>query len=196
VNALETPLVIDGMFNADHLERLAKLFDETGWKFGWGSNTIGESVRHWNKHFAGGGKTSRTPCDLELLENENAKPISDTWIQIRDKLLPGHSLVRCYANAHTFGLDGSIHRDNPKEVNAVTTILYCHRLWPLPWGGETVFYDVDTMNIKAAVFPNPGRLALFSGSVPHAARSPGRVCRELRISLVFKSMSSEDLQAA
>lgn len=189
MNSVEYPVVLDGMLDESLFEEVAELLRTTSWKFGWHSaNTPGESLMHWNKHIAGGGKDSRTSCEQELIDNEEIQCISQVWKSIKEKLLPEHSLVRCYANAHTFGLDGTIHRDNPPDVDMVTTIIYCHRVWPLPWGGETQFYDTSFDNIRSSVFPKPGRLVMFPGSVPHVAKSPSRVCRELRISLVFKSM--------
>ncbi|WEF31438.1 hypothetical protein [Pseudoduganella chitinolytica] len=194
MSPFDSPRIVDDFFDSTEFESIACFFNDIDWRFGWGSNTAGESLRHWNKHFAGGGKSARTPCDVELAENINCGPVVDAWKSIKDKLLPGHSLLRCYANAHTFGLDGTIHRDNPKDIPAVTTILYCHRMWPLPWGGETVFYDVENSLIRSAVFSKPGRVVQFYGSEPHAAKSPSRVCRELRITLVFKSIHIDDLK--
>jgi SM-20-related protein len=193
MNALEMPVVIDDFLDPQLFDRLAQLFQDTSWKFGWRSNTVGDSLLHWNKHIAGGGKSSRTACDSELSAHEEGLPVAEAWAAIKEQFLQDHSLVRCYANAHTFGLDGSIHRDNPKDVPMVTTLVYCHRFWPLPWGGETLFYSDDCESITATTFPKPGRIAMFHGSMPHAARSPTRLCRELRVSLVFKSMKADAL---
>jgi SM-20-related protein len=184
----KNPVVIDDFLREELFQKIVHWLQHTSWKFGWHSNTMGEAPLYWNKHIAGGGKSSRDACDDELLLDESVEAIAEAWSTIRDKFLPGHSLVRCYANAHTFGLDGTIHRDNPKEVEMVTTLLYCHPIWPLAWGGETLFYDDDCINIEKAVFPKPARIVIFPGSMLHAAKSPARVCRELRISLVFKSM--------
>lgn len=148
----------------------------------------GDFNLHWNCHLAGGGLESRSPCDTELASNHDLSAINQLWLAVRDKLLPGHELIRCYANAHTFGLDGGIHRDNPPEENMITTVVYVHRQWPLPWGGETVFYCKKEEDIVATVIPKPARVAIFDGSIFHAARAPTRVCTELRMTLVFRSM--------
>jgi SM-20-related protein len=191
----KSPLIIDEFIDEETFELVAQMFQEASWKFGWRSNTVGDASMHWNKHFAGGGKSTRRPCDDELASNGDARPVWHIWTTIKEKLLPEHVLLRCYGNAHTFGLDGSIHKDNPDDVNMVTTLVYCHRLWPLPWGGETLFYSDDCENIDTIVFPKPGRLVVFPGNIPHAARSPTRVCRDLRISLVFKSIKSHELHS-
>lgn len=193
MNSDVSPTYIDGFLPGEDFERLATFFQDTTWKFGWGSNTIGESYLYWNRHFAGEGKSTMASCEEELHSNVAAQPVRDTWRMLKEKVLPNHTLIRCYANAHTFGLDGTIHRDNNVDVDATTTIIYCHRLWPLPWGGEIIFYNDDNDGIINAVIPKPGRVVIFKGSVPHAAKSPARVCRGLRISLVFKSLCRHDL---
>lgn len=193
MNVDEAPMVYDGLFEEKYFDELTQFFFDTSWKFGWRSNTIGDSLLHWNKHIAGGGKNSREPCDTDLLSQIDAGPVARAWATIKEALLPDHSLIRCYGNAHTFGLDGTIHRDNPKDIPMVTTLVYCHRIWPLPWGGETLFYSDDCENINATIFPKPGRVVVFPGSIPHAAKSPSRVCKEPRISLVFKSIRTHDL---
>lgn len=183
------PKIIDDALEELLFEEIAHILQNTSWKFGWRSaNSLGETLVHWNKHVAGGGKSSRLSCDEELNANMEVRPIADAWQILKKKYFPTHSLIRCYANAHTFGLDGSIHRDNSAEVAMTTTILYCHRLWPIPWGGELVFYDDCVESIVASVNPKPNRIVIFPGHMPHVAKSPSRVCRDLRISLVFKSM--------
>lgn len=193
MSSYRLPKVVDEFFPASTFDDITHLFHECTWKFGWGSNAIGEAYVHWNRHFAGGGKSSLSCCEEELFGDIYARPIAEAWKNIRDKLLPsGHKLVRCYANSHTFGLDGTIHRDNPDDIEALTTIVYSHRLWPTSWGGETMFYSDDGSDVIASVFPKPGRIAVFQGSVPHSAKSPSRVCKGLRISLVFKSIKDAD----
>lgn len=188
MNSNSVPTYVDGLIPPLEFEQLTEYFLNTSWKFGWGSNTIGESFVHWNRHFAGGGKSTLESCEEELQSNVTAQPIAAVWKQIKADLLPGQTLIRCYANAHTFGLDGTIHRDNPVDVDATTTIVYCHPIWPVPWGGELMFYTNDVSAVQSAILPKPGRIAIFQGSVPHSAKSPARVCRGLRISLVFKSL--------
>ncbi len=193
MTCFEKPAVYDSILSESCFEELAQFFQDASWKFGWRSNTIGESLLHWNLHLAGGGKSSMHPCDDEIFSNDKLKPVAELWREIKNTLLPDHLLVRCYGNAHTFGLDGTIHRDNKKSVPLVTTLIYCHRLWPLAWGGEIIFYNDACDSIDKVVHPKPGRLVLFDGATPHVAKSPTRICRDLRISLVFKSINKHDL---
>ncbi|HRD72804.1 MAG TPA: hypothetical protein PK027_05145 [Aquimonas sp.] len=42
------------------------------------------------------------------------------------------------------------------------------------------------MDVRAAIMPRPGRLALFHGDIPHAGRPPNRICYALRYTLAMK----------
>lgn len=187
----DCPVIMDDFVEPDAFEEIVDLLHQGSWKFGWKSNVAGESFLHWHRHLAGGTKSSRTSCDDELAGAPELDSIHRLWSEIKDRLLPGHVLVRCYANAHTFGLEGSIHRDNPPGDEMVTTMLYAHRLWPVPWGGETVFYSEGCDSIVASIMPKPRRLTIFRGCIQHMARAPSRQCREMRVTLVFKSMRAQ-----
>ncbi|WP_413297866.1 2OG-Fe(II) oxygenase [Brevundimonas phoenicis] len=100
--------------------------------------------------------------------------------------LEGHAPVRVYANGHTFGGDGHLHRDHTAPGH-FTTIYYAHQEWRPNWAGETVFFNEAGDEIVKAVYPKPGRLAHFPGRIQHAARSPSCECPALRSVVVFKS---------
>jgi len=181
------PTTVKDYLTVSEFERVSAFFLEVEWKFGWRSNLAGECILHWNKHFAGGGKSSMTSCDLELMEHADFGAISTVWNTLKTSLLTGHTLVRCYGNAHTFGLEGGLHRDNPQEIEMTTTILYVHRQWPVPWGGELVLYSENCEDVDATIIPLPNLLVSFEGSQRHVAKSPSRLCAQLRMSLIFKS---------
>lgn len=93
--------------------------------------------------------------------------------------------MRCYANAHTFGVEGYPHVDSRKPGN-YTTIFYINPVWKPEWAGETIFMN-DLGDIAHAVLPKPGRMVLFDGRIIHAARAVTRICPAMRVTLMFKT---------
>ena len=120
-----------------------------------------------------------------MLANPDLAPIRDLWLKLKQEHLSGHALVRCYANAHTFGVEGYPHVDSRKPGN-YTTIFYVNPMWKPEWAGETVFLN-DMGDIAHAVLPKPGRMVMFDGRITHAARGLTRICPAMRVTLMFKT---------
>jgi len=95
-------------------------------------------------------------------------------------------LTRCYANGAPHGSEGSIHTDSVSDQSR-TVIYYPHTKWHPNWGGETLFFNKEQTDVVACVYPRPNRLLVFSGTIPHVARSVSRVCPVLRVTLMFKT---------
>jgi SM-20-related protein len=53
-------------------------------------------------------------------------------------------------------------------------------------------FNPEKTDIIAAVYPQPNRLAVFRGSLPHVARGVARICPVLRITLMFKVERRDD----
>jgi len=173
-----------------------QIFDflsQPGWQFGWKSDPKADPYAFWHKHFAGSihpdhflkeGQGRQYDCAEEL--RRNAPLIHGMWEHLQETALAGHVLMRCYANGHTFGSDGSVHTDSLVE-ESFTSVYYPHQRWELNWGGETVLFDKEKSDIVASVYPRPNRLATFRGTIPHVARGVSRVCPVMRITLMFKT---------
>lgn len=157
------------------------------WTFGWQSNKKNYDVpfSHWNHDFLGTSNSNQTDCAEKLLADKSLAPVAALWVQLQTKLLPGHSLVRCYANAHTFGVEGYPHVDSRKPGN-YTAIFYINPMWKPEWAGETVFFN-DLGDIFQSVLPKSGRMVMFDGRVTHAARGLTRICPAMRVTLMFKT---------
>ena len=144
------------------------------------------AISFWHRHFAGHRQSAtekQYPCADEL---RDAFPLLFRfWSQLADNVLAGHTLVRCYANAHAFGSDGTLHTDS-SSPRSYTAIYYPHKAWFPNWAGETVLFDGDN-EILASIYPRPNRLAIFRGNIPHVARAVSRVCPVLRVTLMFKT---------
>lgn len=163
-------------------ELVTKLHDElrqTGFKFGWNSNSDVE-FGHWNTFFAGKSKKNRTPVDDQL--TGTVRLVAE---EIKRLALPPESrIIRCYANAYTFGTEGYPHTDS-KIDSDMTVVLYMNKQWRPEWAGETVFFDHED-EILQAVLPRFNRLVVFPSAMLHVGRSVSRICSDLRMVFVLK----------
>jgi len=124
-------------------------------------------------------------------ELQRKAPLLHTfWSGLAKTALKGHTLVRCYANGHTFGSDGSLHTDSVSP-RSFTSIYYPHDRWSPNWGGETVFFNREETDIVASIYPKPNRLLIFQGAIPHVARGVSRICPVLRVTLMFKTEAKD-----
>lgn len=167
--------------------RLAGLMDLNIWRYGWKASREQTAYGFWHSHFGGDDNDAAiTDCEHDLIGRPLVAPVLELWRMLQAGPLAGQVPVRVYANGHTFGGDGHLHRDHTAPGH-FTTIYYAHTEWHPNWAGETVFFSEGGDEIIKAVFPKPGRLTHFPGNIQHAARSPGRECPALRSVIVFKS---------
>ena len=179
-------VVIDDLVNDQLRKRLEALMKSPIWAYGWRSTLDDSKFCYLHSHFAG-ALESRTDCEAEFKDEPLLIPIHMLWKKLESTLLVGHEPLRVYANAHTFGVEGYVHRDHKDSENYFSTIYYGHPRWDKDWAGETVFFSESGEDIVSSVYPKPGRVVSFRGAIPHCARAPSRDCPELRISIVFKT---------
>lgn len=177
--------VIDNFFHENVAEYYHNLvFNNKSWNADYNKNQKGFSVKErWNWH--------RTQDHNDLHNNTvDAKTLDEPeqfFIElILDKIYEleemEHKCVRYYMNAHTYGIDGPIHRDD----GDVTAIWYPNKDWDPEWEGGTAFYDNDKDCIKY-VGVKFNRLILFPASIYHRAMPLTRECYKLRVSMVMKT---------
>ncbi len=170
-----------------------------GWAWGWKSRRNVDTYSFWHKHYAG-SKTSDHPgkgqednqqydCADEL--RQRAPILFQFWQLLARKVLAGHTLVRCYANAHPYGSEGTLHTDSISP-DSFTSIYYPHERWSPNWGGSTDFFNQEETDVIACAYPKPNRLITFPGTVPHVARGITRICPALRVTVMFKSERNFD----
>ncbi len=179
-------VVIDDLVDEQLRKRLEALMKSPIWAYGWRSTLDERKFCYWHSHFAG-TLESRTDCEAEFKDEPLLIPIYMLWKKLESSLLVGHEPLRVYANAHTFGVEGYVHRDHKDTENYFSTIYYGHPRWDKDWAGETVFFSESGEDIVSSVYPKPGRVVSFRGAIPHCARAPSRDCPELRVSIVFKT---------
>jgi SM-20-related protein len=182
---------IDNVFDETDRKRIFDFLSNGGWKFGWKSSAANDEFSFWHRHFAGTRSADHErdvakvhDCADEL--RRGAPLLFGVWTRVRETVFAGHTLVRCYANGHTYGSDGALHTDSISD-RSHTSVYYPHAAWNPNWGGETVFFNHDRTDIIASVYPKPNRLVIFRGTVPHVARGVSRTCPVLRMTLMFKT---------
>ncbi len=147
----------------------------TGWRFGHTSNSA-HDTQFWK---------------MELDSDEAFDAI---WqlARARCEELAGGPLrvLRVYANGHTYGLGGSIHRDSD-QPGSFTLLYYLNPEWKAEWEGETVFFD-GAEEVALAVKVRPNRAVFFDSRIPHVGRAPSRACPALRVTVAWKLVRCEE----
>ena len=127
-------------------------------------------------------------CQDEL--QKNSPLIFGAWLTVREKIFAGHKLVRCYANAMCYGMDGTVHTDAHEPGN-YTAVYYPHERWSPNWGGETMFYNQREDRVMGCFYPRPNSCVVFDGRIPHRANGVTRSYAGMRITLMFKTTRPE-----
>jgi len=175
-------IVEDAFFDEAELQPCLDHLAQAPWTFGWKSNLDVElCYGHWNTDIANGERFND-----QSVADRLPPAFAALWDKLKD-VFSSATLVRCYANQHTFGTEGTIHTDTPND-NQMTCVIYMNKDWSPYWGGETCFYDYDVTDVTRSVLPRFGRVAFFSGNTPHCARSVSRTCDKARMTLMFKFM--------
>ncbi|MCU1329220.1 MAG: hypothetical protein JWN34_4590 [Bryobacterales bacterium] len=150
-----------------------------GWRFGHASHAGVES-QFWKRD----------------LESDEAFDAIWKLAQPRCEALAGGPLrvLRVYANGHTYGLGGAVHRDADR-AGAFTLLYYPNPEWKQEWDGETVYYD-EGEEVALAVRVRPNRAVFFDSRIPHVGRPPSRSCSALRVTVAWKlELSGEAVDA-
>lgn len=182
--------IIENATSASEQQGILKNLKSSIWRYGWPINDAYFSRPCWHSFIAGSGRPDKKSCESELAFDRKWQALSSFWERIKSTNIPRATLLGVYANGQTFGQDAPIHRDNRPREEGTTVILFCNEHWATCWGGELIFYDQLKQDIIATVMPKPGRAVLFSGHIPHSARSPSALCDQLRMTIAFKTLTS------
>ncbi|MFD1613155.1 2OG-Fe(II) oxygenase [Sphingomonas tabacisoli] len=178
--------VIENFLAPESHEQISAYLRGPGWAYGAYSDSNAPGIRYWYKHFAGMVRRADEDASQGAEQQLAAfPPIAAMWAAIRDGILPGHELIRSYANGYPYGADGGVHLDADVPGH-LTALYFAHPRWEPNWGGETVFFDREQKDVVATAYARPNRLVIFPGDLPHVARGVSRSCEELRITLMFK----------
>ena len=154
--------------------------ERRGWQYGWrSSKTFG--FGHWNVVL------SDSKIDREEVYHSVPQSIQALWDHIQPRFMPTTPvLVRAYANAHTYGVEGYIHRDSRHDGDQ-TCVIYYEQDWKPEWAGETMFLNESEDDVIKAILPRYGRMTIFPGKMKHVGRSVSRICPVARRVLVLKA---------
>jgi hypothetical protein len=180
--------VFDRLIQRPLLAALQQYFArEVRWKYGWPQG-LNDPFTHWNFDFLDTGLHNQDDMEQRLLERPQCGLLAQVWNILRDGPLHGQILLRCYANAHTYGVEGYPHTDtvDKGQVDNYTAVLYLNPHWKAAWAGELDIFD-ESGDTIFSVAPRPGRVAVIPGEIMHAARGVSRSCPAVRICLAFKS---------
>lgn len=93
--------------------------------------------------------------------------------------LQGLTLTRVIGNLDTISDSHFVHIHDEK----VGLLYYADLEWQNGWHGETIFYDDTLKNIVFASPYVPGRILVFDGAIPHAARPPSPCAKKFRFTM-------------
>ncbi len=140
---------------------------------------IGKQDQHW--------KYMITPNPFNIPKTDLG--VEKLWHLIKDKIEDEYSikimLLRAYANGSTSDRYSFIHVDSTNEAEW-TILYYANLVWKPEWAGETVFYRDDHKEITNVIYPTPGKVIMFNGTIPHTGRPPSHFYRGLRVTYAFK----------
>ena len=106
---LQPPKRHELVFSEERRRTLYEFLNTPGWETGWKSNRERDGFTFLHKHFAGWRASDKQSYDCQEELKLNAPVIFDAWLDVRDKIFAGHTLVRCYANGMSYGMDGTVH---------------------------------------------------------------------------------------
>jgi hypothetical protein len=170
---------IDNFFSQELIDTICNEINKKGWTYGWRSNhAIGYA--HWNQLIA---DHEIIENGLDIIDRLPAGVFTTAWQYIQENHFPNSTLLRCYANAHTYGTEGYPHVDSIRSQDK-TIVIYLNKTWQREWAGETSIFLQN--NIEQSVLPKYNRAVIFPGAMAHVSRNVTRICPNLRTTLMFK----------
>ena len=183
-NNMNTIQQINNCFPAELADKLHLLISNSDWKYGWRSNNS-MGYGHWNIDFTRAGPSNGLDVENKIKNSD----LQQAWHYLKTNHFPDATLLRCYANSHTFGVEGYPHTDSLRECD-YTAVIYLNKNWRREWGGETIIYNGN--DIEHAEIPKFNKVLAFPGNQWHVAKSPSRICPDLRLTLMFKFSLGQD----
>ena len=116
---LIAPRKIESILPIDLANRISRHVLSTGFRYGHRS-TQSMGYAHWSRDYGGG--TVENGLDI----SESLSPLmTQAWSHLQKNVGAGMTLLRCYANAHTFGTEGYPHTDSERNGDLTVVIYLC-----------------------------------------------------------------------
>lgn len=111
-------------------------------------------------------------CQLDMSDPILENIFSEDRIGVISNYIPQDTFYhwRSYINLGIHSDNHKIHVDDFKVGDGITLLYYANRNWDRDWGGETLFYDDERKEILYTSSFIPGRLIIFSSTIPHCAK--------------------------
>jgi SM-20-related protein len=183
----------ENLLSESTAEELENFLKNSSWKWGYKSlnDAVARSIPHWSIQFAGKDNCCNKNYDCEY---ELTGIIKEIWETIKPMYFQGHTLVRCYANAITQGIDQRLHTDDTVD-GSKTFVLYVNKVWTVDWAGETIVWDREKRQIVGSYLPKFNSCLVIPGNCWHGVRPVSAYCDTLRMTLMFKTRPTEKLLA-
>jgi Rps23 Pro-64 3,4-dihydroxylase Tpa1-like proline 4-hydroxylase len=117
------------------------------------------------------------------------KEIKNLWGEVQKCLPTNIRLHRGYVNAHTYGVEDTIHIDDPEIKNGLTVIVYLCNDWYPEWFGQTMFFNLSDKHnneIIQSVLPRFNRILIFDKNILHCVSPLSRRFTGIRLTCMFK----------
>lgn len=117
------------------------------------------------------------------------KEIKNLWDEVKKCLPINIRLHRGYINAHTYGVEDTIHVDDEDINKGLTVIVYLCSDWYPEWFGQTMFFESTNNHhnkIIESVLPSFNRILIFDKKIPHCVAPLSRRFSGIRLTCMFK----------
>lgn len=163
-------LVQDNFLNKEELTECLNIIKKNTWRWGHTSNPDFSDTPFWI---------------MELKDNEYFKK-NITKI-IEKHFSKKFNVKLLYANAHTYGQDGSYHNDSNLD-NCYTFCLYLSDIKEdfVETAGGHLFFKFPELNYKICYEPKFNRGIFFPSKYIHKANAFSRYIMDLRICVAWK----------
>lgn len=163
--------VIDDFLTKLELEKAFEIINSKKWNYQHKSNGQYEhEVSFWS-----------VPLDDEVFFAEHVKKVIEKYFSKR------FEINRVYANAQTYGQDGSFHVDDTDE-NAITFVLYLNKVpkEDMELACGHIYFKFPELKYKVCFEPFCNRGIMFPSNYLHKATAFTRFIMDMRICVAFK----------
>ena len=173
--------ILDDFFPDQAYDDLMTYLERTPMFPGAKSHDDNDPHGHWVSILSGTDRYNKEDATERL-----PYQIMGAWKRVQS-VMAYKSLVTCYMNGYTYGTEGYFHRDWQEDYYSTAIVYLTRDTWNPDWGGETVFIDDDTHEIRASILPKRNRVVVFPSKLNHCARGVTRKFNGIRRTLMFKT---------
>ena len=161
--------VLDNFLPTNDHHKIYEIVINSLFRIGW-SDTLEERHKAYpNLH------------SVYTFEDVQKLNILDSIFKLNIKDVSLNTYWKCMVNL-TKPMDVNFVHLHPDQVGAV---YYANETWNPEWGGETLFYEDNTKDIRFSSPYTPNRLIIFDGAIPHTIKAQNILGATYRFSITF-----------